>query len=121
MFGDSLAMTSTKKTQAGHGHGYPKHQHELELQSDNKRFTCDGCKEQGFGPRHRCERCDYDLHKGAVDNINSRVLEKMDLRQLAVINSNRNGGRGNESWRTVENFLRTIVVTQFDIFVLCNW
>uniref|UniRef100_A0A5B7AZR9 Phorbol-ester/DAG-type domain-containing protein n=1 Tax=Davidia involucrata TaxID=16924 RepID=A0A5B7AZR9_DAVIN len=42
---------------------HPKHEHELEEQKYAKRFTCDGCKEDGFGSRFRCKHCDYELHK----------------------------------------------------------
>ncbi|KAI9156266.1 hypothetical protein LWI28_003250 [Acer negundo] len=37
--------------------------HELELKSYTKSYTCDGCKEFGFGSRFRCEQCNFDLHK----------------------------------------------------------
>ncbi|KAK1571947.1 hypothetical protein Q3G72_025294 [Acer saccharum] len=43
------------------------HQHrELVLKSYKKPYTCDGCKEPGIGSRHRCEDCDYDLHKDCM-------------------------------------------------------
>ncbi|TXG49754.1 hypothetical protein EZV62_025629 [Acer yangbiense] len=45
------------KTHPGHQH------HELVLKSFKKPYTCDGCKELGIGPRHRCDDCNYDLHK----------------------------------------------------------
>ncbi|XP_022133598.1 uncharacterized protein LOC111006137, partial [Momordica charantia] len=35
----------------------------LELKNYLKPYTCDGCKERGFGPRYRCEKCDFDLHR----------------------------------------------------------
>ncbi|KAK1396266.1 Phorbol-ester/DAG-type domain-containing protein [Heracleum sosnowskyi] len=44
----------------------PSHpEHELVLRNFKKAFNCDGCKEQGFGPRYRCESsdCDYVLHE----------------------------------------------------------
>ncbi|KAL7228896.1 hypothetical protein ACSBR2_007565 [Camellia fascicularis] len=41
----------------------PKCNHELELKRYNKRFACDGCKEDGFGSRYRCKDCDYSLHE----------------------------------------------------------
>ncbi|XP_057505724.1 uncharacterized protein LOC130789018 [Actinidia eriantha] len=37
--------------------------HNLELKPKNKLFTCNGCKEEGIGPRYRCDPCDYDFHK----------------------------------------------------------
>ncbi|MGI4297423.1 cation transporter [Klebsiella pneumoniae] len=37
--------------------------HKLELKPKNRRFTCIGCKEEGIGPRYRCDPCDYDFHK----------------------------------------------------------
>ncbi|CAL5363637.1 unnamed protein product [Camellia sinensis] len=40
--------------------------HELELKWYNKWFACDGCKEDGFGSRHRCKDCDYSLHEECV-------------------------------------------------------
>ncbi|KAI8531707.1 hypothetical protein RHMOL_Rhmol11G0156600 [Rhododendron molle] len=46
---------------------YPKHDHELELRSYNKPFTCNGCKEEGFKTRYRCEPCGYDLHEECQD------------------------------------------------------
>ncbi|KAK0592095.1 hypothetical protein LWI29_013232 [Acer saccharum] len=45
---------------AGHPH------RELVLKSYKKPYTCDGCKEPGIGSRHRCEDCDYDLHKDCM-------------------------------------------------------
>lgn len=42
---------------------YRKHDHELELRSYNKPFKCDGCMEDGFRWRYRCEPCNYDLHE----------------------------------------------------------
>ncbi|KAF5959140.1 hypothetical protein HYC85_000349 [Camellia sinensis] len=41
----------------------PKHGYKLEKKSYNKRFTCDGCKQKGFGSGYRCEHCDYELHE----------------------------------------------------------
>ncbi|KAL5733243.1 hypothetical protein ACOSQ2_032935 [Xanthoceras sorbifolium] len=38
-------------------------EHNLEPKRYKKPYTCDGCKEPGIGSRHRCEECDYDLHK----------------------------------------------------------
>ncbi|KAL6326829.1 hypothetical protein AAG906_011006 [Vitis piasezkii] len=37
-------------------------QHPLDLKNYQKPYICDGCKEQGFGSRYRCELCNYDLH-----------------------------------------------------------
>ncbi|XP_047329737.1 uncharacterized protein LOC124933056 [Impatiens glandulifera] len=46
------------------GHGEWKHLHQLEWNTDYQNtFKCDGCKELGIGPRYRCDRCDYNLHK----------------------------------------------------------
>ncbi|XP_059628144.1 uncharacterized protein LOC132270936 isoform X2 [Cornus florida] len=53
---DSLAMSTTKEKQISH-------EHDLELKNYNKPFICSGCKELGFGPRFRCESCDYELHR----------------------------------------------------------
>ncbi|GFY82184.1 hypothetical protein Acr_02g0004240 [Actinidia rufa] len=39
-----------------------RHEHEFKLESYNKRFTCAGCKKQGFGSRYKCEHCSYELH-----------------------------------------------------------
>ncbi|KAA8534218.1 hypothetical protein F0562_031589 [Nyssa sinensis] len=55
----SREMSTTKKTQSIHRH---EHEHEFEPQSYEKRFPCNGCKEDGFGSRHRCKCCDYELH-----------------------------------------------------------
>ncbi|KAL7253145.1 hypothetical protein ACSBR1_007633 [Camellia fascicularis] len=41
----------------------PKCNRELKLKKSNKRFTCDGCMQDGFGSRNRCEDCNYDLHQ----------------------------------------------------------
>ncbi|GFY82182.1 hypothetical protein Acr_02g0004220 [Actinidia rufa] len=38
------------------------HEHEFKLASYNKGFQCDGCREQGFGSRYKCEHCSYELH-----------------------------------------------------------
>ncbi|XP_059628139.1 uncharacterized protein LOC132270931 isoform X2 [Cornus florida] len=53
---DALRMTTGTKNQTSH-------KHELELKSYEKRFTCNGCKQEGLGPRYRCKHCDYELHK----------------------------------------------------------
>ncbi|KAK3232204.1 hypothetical protein Dsin_004085 [Dipteronia sinensis] len=37
--------------------------HPLVLKSYDKLYTCDGCKEFGFGSTCRCEKCDFDLHE----------------------------------------------------------
>ena len=43
---------------------HPSHPwHGLELKNYMKPYTCNGCKEKGFGPRYRCERCDFNLHQ----------------------------------------------------------
>ncbi|KAG6578702.1 Melanoma-associated antigen E1, partial [Cucurbita argyrosperma subsp. sororia] len=43
---------------------HPSHpRHVLELKNYMEPYTCNGCKEKGFGPRYRCEKCDFDLHK----------------------------------------------------------
>ncbi|XP_052185314.1 uncharacterized protein LOC127796953 [Diospyros lotus] len=39
------------------------HEHEMEMKNYNKRFTCDGCKQEGLGSRYRCHHCDYELHE----------------------------------------------------------
>lgn len=41
-------------------------EHPLELKNYKKPYTCDGCKEPGFGSRYRCEACDFDLHKDCM-------------------------------------------------------
>lgn len=35
----------------------------MESKEYNKPYTCNGCKELGFGFRYRCEKCDFDLHQ----------------------------------------------------------
>jgi hypothetical protein len=52
-----ISTKVTKKTHFSHP------EHELELKNYQKPYCCDGCKEQGYGPRYRCELCDFDLHK----------------------------------------------------------
>lgn len=42
---------------------HSSHPHILHLQDTKSLFTCDGCKEHGFGVAYRCEGCNYDLHK----------------------------------------------------------
>ncbi|XP_044460459.1 uncharacterized protein LOC123192055 [Mangifera indica] len=43
---------------------HPSHpEHELELKSFEKPYTCDGCKQRGFGSRYRCDLCNFNLHK----------------------------------------------------------
>ncbi|XP_059628132.1 uncharacterized protein LOC132270929 isoform X2 [Cornus florida] len=38
-------------------------EHDYDLKEYKKRFTCDGCKEEGYGPRYRCTNSDYELHE----------------------------------------------------------
>ncbi|KAK1396267.1 Phorbol-ester/DAG-type domain-containing protein [Heracleum sosnowskyi] len=50
---------------------HPSHlEHELVLRNFKKPYHCDGCKEQGFGTRYRCEssNCDYVLHESCMFN-----------------------------------------------------
>ncbi|KAK2976861.1 hypothetical protein RJ640_009312, partial [Escallonia rubra] len=48
---------------------HPSHpEHKLELKNYKKPYTCDGCKEQGFGSRYRCDECNYELHKDCMLN-----------------------------------------------------
>ncbi len=58
----SLVQITTKmgKTHISHP------EHELELKNYKKRYTCDGCKGDGFGKRYRCEQCNYDLHEDCM-------------------------------------------------------
>lgn len=42
--------------------------HDLKMRYYMKPYTCDGCKEKGFGPRYRCEECDYNLHEACAYN-----------------------------------------------------
>ncbi|XP_044462639.1 uncharacterized protein LOC123193644 [Mangifera indica] len=45
------------------GETHPSHpEHELEFKNFKKIYTCDGCKQRGFGSRYRCDLCDFDLH-----------------------------------------------------------
>lgn len=57
MPGEVINPTMTKRTHSSH----PKH--ELKLKNYQKPYRCDGCKEHGYGPRYRCDLCDFDLHK----------------------------------------------------------
>lgn len=43
---------------------HPAHPvHELKLlTTGGARFLCDACQEPGYGPRYRCETCNFDLH-----------------------------------------------------------
>ena len=50
---------------AGSNH-FSHPEHSLELKNYKKPYTCDGCKEPGFGSRYRCEACDFDLHKDCM-------------------------------------------------------
>ncbi|KAK1396268.1 Phorbol-ester/DAG-type domain-containing protein [Heracleum sosnowskyi] len=53
---------------------HPSHpEHELVLRNFKKPYHCDGCKQQGFGPRYRCEssNCDYVLHESCMFNSQS--------------------------------------------------
>ncbi|XP_057506105.1 uncharacterized protein LOC130789382 [Actinidia eriantha] len=65
--GRLLEESCPKKHQAGLDESTRKRTpnccHNLELKPKNRRFTCIGCKEEGIGPRYRCEPCDYDFHK----------------------------------------------------------
>lgn len=45
--------------------------HVLEPKSFKKQYICDGCKEPGYGPRYRCEPCNYDLHDSCMLTSNS--------------------------------------------------
>ncbi|KAK2976862.1 hypothetical protein RJ640_009313 [Escallonia rubra] len=48
---------------------HPSHpDHKLELKTYKKPYTCDGCKEQGFGSRYRCDECSFELHKDCMFN-----------------------------------------------------
>ncbi|KAJ4719866.1 Cysteine/Histidine-rich C1 domain family protein [Melia azedarach] len=49
------------------GTTHPSHpDHELERKTYRKPYTCDGCKELGFGSRYRCEQCNFDLHEHCI-------------------------------------------------------
>ncbi|KGN51305.1 uncharacterized protein LOC105435688 [Cucumis sativus] len=50
--------------------------HELELKEYLKPYTCDGCKEIGFGPRYRCEKCNFDLHKACMFPQDSPIFHE---------------------------------------------
>ncbi|XP_010253825.1 PREDICTED: uncharacterized protein LOC104594968 [Nelumbo nucifera] len=41
-------------------------QHNLQLEKSETPYTCDGCKEIGFGIRYRCDACNYDLHEDCM-------------------------------------------------------
>ncbi|RZC62861.1 hypothetical protein C5167_024638 [Papaver somniferum] len=46
---------------------HPIHRHhKLKLDYTEIPFNCEGCKEAGIGPRYRCEKCDFDLHKNCA-------------------------------------------------------
>ncbi|KAK0591454.1 hypothetical protein LWI29_002151 [Acer saccharum] len=61
---ESLRIYQDRGTMAK---AHPGHQHhELVLKRYKKPYTCDGCKEPGIGSRHRCEDCNYDLHKDCM-------------------------------------------------------
>ncbi|KAK1396265.1 Phorbol-ester/DAG-type domain-containing protein [Heracleum sosnowskyi] len=50
---------------------HPSHsEHQLVMRNFKKPYHCDGCKEQGFGPRYKCEssNCDYVLHESCMFN-----------------------------------------------------
>lgn len=50
---------------------HPSHpEHELVLRNFKKPYNCDGCKQQGYGTRYRCESsdCDYVLHESCMFN-----------------------------------------------------
>ncbi|KAL5710873.1 hypothetical protein ACHQM5_021384 [Ranunculus cassubicifolius] len=42
---------------------HASHPHILKPETSETPFTCDGCKEAGWGLRFRCADCNYDLHK----------------------------------------------------------
>ncbi|OVA01045.1 Protein kinase C-like [Macleaya cordata] len=43
---------------------HPTHsQHRLKLDYTEIPFNCEGCKEAGIGPRYKCEKCEFNLHK----------------------------------------------------------
>ncbi|XP_059627115.1 uncharacterized protein LOC132269912 [Cornus florida] len=52
----SRKKKKTKKNQT-------RNEHDYEWKKYEKRFTCDGCKEDGYGPRYRHKNSDYELHK----------------------------------------------------------
>lgn len=52
-------MTLRKTGQCPQGHC-------LEQKNYQKQYMCDGCREQGHGPRYRCELCNYDLHESCM-------------------------------------------------------
>ncbi|KAG7998883.1 hypothetical protein I3843_01G277900 [Carya illinoinensis] len=57
MPGQIVRKTITKETHDSHPN------HELELKNYRKPYRCDGCLEHGYGPRYRCDLCDFDLHE----------------------------------------------------------
>lgn len=50
---------------------HSSHTHDLQLQDTKRLFTCDGCKEHGFGASYGCEWCTYDLHKDCARHENT--------------------------------------------------
>ena len=82
-------MTITENTHFSHP------QHPLDLKNYQKPYICDGCKEQGFGSRYRCELCNYDLHADCAftDSTTSHKFFKactfkfLDQRQGKCCNS----------------------------------
>ncbi|XP_008458932.1 uncharacterized protein LOC103498192 [Cucumis melo] len=46
---------------------HPSHpNHELDPQNYARPYTCHGCKQKGFGPRYRCQTCDFDFHQACT-------------------------------------------------------
>ncbi|RVX12246.1 hypothetical protein CK203_010573 [Vitis vinifera] len=46
---------------------HPIHpQHKLKPEYTEIPFNCDGCKEAGIGLKHRCQQCEFDLHKSCA-------------------------------------------------------
>jgi hypothetical protein len=39
------------------------HPHVLVLESAQEPYQCDGCKEMGFGPCFKCDKCNFNLHE----------------------------------------------------------
>ncbi|XP_059628137.1 uncharacterized protein LOC132270930 isoform X2 [Cornus florida] len=76
---DALGMTTATKNQTSHEHDF-----EL-IKNYNKPFTCDECKEEGFGPRYRCKHCAHELHekcKFPTPEISHEFLRGSTLKYL---------------------------------------
>ncbi|PIA26978.1 hypothetical protein AQUCO_08400028v1 [Aquilegia coerulea] len=62
------------------------HEYNLKLECNKTPFTCDGCKEIGWGPRFISQHCNYDIsYKVSPSTIFHPFYEKCSLKFLESV------------------------------------